>query len=160
MQIDATLLEFLVAAAGAGVVASDFGTFAADGLYGRGLGFGCRRLCRIVQIPGVRFRGALDGFEVEFDFGFGFRRGGGFFDDVLDGFHADARRGVGGREEMVELLVGEVDEFEGSFAVVEGAFVERVVDGIAEAEVRGSPVGDGVAVDAGGVRRGGHGDAR
>lgn len=90
-----------------------------------------------------------DLFDVEEDFLFGLGGCGGELDDGQGGFETDAGGGLGVGEELGDGLEGLVDQAYGLFAVIEGPVVLGVGEGALEGDFVATPVGYGVAVDAG-----------
>lgn len=142
--IQAALLEFTSAAAGAGFIPADLGFFAAVG--------NREPLCIFVHGG----RGLHSGNGIEIQHGFeGCRR---LLQNGEGGFKAHGRRCLGVGENLANGVDGSCGEHVDLISYEQGAVVQGVGEGRAE-DLRGAaPVGDGVAMNAG--LCGGIGDGR
>ena len=146
---EAAALVFSAAAAGARLVAPDFGLRAAVGF---------RLLCIFVQIFSCAFlcnrrlflrllrRGVVESRGLP-GFGRGGRHGG--LDDENGGFETDRRGGFGILEDFAEGIEGQVGELLSAFAEDEGTVGLEIGKGLLELRRTAAPIGDGVAVNAG-----------
>ena len=134
-MVQAALLEFAAAVAGARLVTA---------------GFWGVHLCIFVHVGGV-WDGDLWGFG---------KRHGGLAEDGERGFEAHGGGGFRVGEDLADGLERDIGEGFGLFADEEGAVVLRFGERGAEGGRDAKPVGDGVAVNSGCVGGSGKGDAR
>ncbi len=83
-------------------------------------------------------------------FRFGRRRRGGFFNEVFGGVEAEGSRGFGVVEDGVDGGPGVRDRGFSLFTDGDGFFILGMSEGFAEAERDAAPIGNRVAVHAGG----------